>query len=531
MTAENQEKSALIIGAGPAGLTAAWELLKQRPDTQVTILEATDRIGGISCTVRHNGNRIDIGGHRFFSKSDRVMDWWTQRMPVQGAPSKDDKILDRSKEWVQDGPDPDQTDRVLLLRQRISRIFYLRKFFDYPISMKARTFLNMGLLRTAQAGIGYLLSRVFKRPQEENLEDFLVNRFGTPLYRMFFEGYTEKVWGHHPRKISAEWGAQRIKGLSLSKAVFAALGKIFSRPRKDTDYKQKDTETSLIEQFLYPKYGPGQLWETVAAEIRDMGGNLLMEHTVEHITLDGDRITSITAKHGKESSQFSADSIYSTMPIKDLVQALGEQTPSQDIQDIAQGLPYRDFMTVGLLLDKMKIRNTTEIPSVNDIVPDSWIYIQEGDVKLCRLQIFNNWSPYMVEDIHKIWVGLEYMCGEEDEIWKMDDQTFIDLAIDEMIQIGLIDKDAVLDSVRIRIPKAYPAYFGTYERFDEVKKYLDSLSNLYCIGRNGQHRYNNQDHSMLSAMEAVECDLAGNSDRSSIWSINAEQEYHEEKQS
>ena len=525
------QKTAVIIGAGPAGLTAAFEMLSQNSGVKPIILEATDRIGGISCTIKHNGNRIDIGGHRFFSKSDTVMDWWAARMPLQSAPSRDDIILKREKAWAKEGPNPQEEDRVMLIRERISRIFYLRKFFDYPLSIKPATVLNLGIFRTMYAGFGYIFSQVKKRPDESTLEDFLVNRFGVPLYRMFFEGYTEKVWGVHPTKISSAWGAQRIKGLSLSKAIFSALKKLLPSKKDSSDLRQKSTETSLIEQFFYPKLGPGQLWECVTDDVKEMGGEVFMEHKVVSIQKEGDKIVSVTAECNGEITTFECDYCFSTMPIKDLVNSIDRTPAPEDIKHIATHLPYRDFMTVGVLVDKLKIKNDTKIKAINDIVPDTWIYIQEADVKLCRLQIFNNWSPYMVKDNENtVWLGLEYMCSEEDDIWKMGDKEFTDLAVDELIQIGIIDREDILDTCRFRIEKAYPAYFGTYNEFDKVQAYLDTIDNMYCIGRNGQHRYNNQDHSMLSAMEAVKCMRSPDKSRADIWSVNTEQEYHETKQ-
>lgn len=521
-------KIAIIIGAGPAGLTAAYEMLERQSGVKPIILEATDRIGGISCTIKHNGNRIDIGGHRFFSKSDRVMDWWMQRMPVQGAPAIDDRLLAREKSWVAGGPNPETTDRVMLIRERISRIFYLRKFFDYPLSIKPATVLNLGLFRTIYAGCGYVLSQIKKRPSEASLEDFLVNRFGVPLYRMFFEGYTEKVWGVHPTKISAAWGAQRIKGLSLSRAILSALKKLLPSKVDKSDLRQKGTETSLIEQFFYPKLGPGQLWECVAEDVQKLGGQLLMQHKVVAIHTENGRVVAVSTEHAGEITRFECDYCYSTMPIKDFVAALAGDAVPADVKRIACDLPYRDFMTVGVLAKKLKIKNTTNVKTLGDIVPDTWIYIQESDVQLCRLQIFNNWSPYMVQDVENTaWIGLEYMCSDEDDIWKMSDEDFIRLAVDELIQIDIVDREDILDTCRIRIEKAYPAYFGTYDEFDQVKHYLDSITNLFCIGRNGQHRYNNQDHSMLTAMEAVSCMMDPSLPRSVLWSINSEQEYHE----
>lgn len=523
-------KIAVIIGAGPAGLTAAFELLNQKSGYVPIVLEATNRIGGISCTIEHNGNRIDIGGHRFFSKNDTVMNWWAERMPLQGAPSSDDLLLGRKKTWAPGGPDPQQSERVMLIRERISRIFYLRKFFNYPISLKPETIANLGLFRTARAGFGYVAAQFRKRRKESSLEDFLVNRFGVPLYRMFFEDYTEKVWGTHPRQISAEWGAQRIKGLSLSKAVFAAFKKLLPA-RKTTDLRQKGTETSLIEQFFYPKLGPGQLWEFVADDVRAMGGEIRMRHKVVAVHVKDSRIAAVTAECDGLQTRIECDDCFSTMPIKDLVAAMqGDPVPAE-VKRIACDLPYRDFMTVGVLANKLKIRNKTKICTVGDIVPDTWIYIQERDVKLCRLQIFNNWSPYMVKDPQNtVWIGLEYMCSDRDEMWKMSDKDFTDFAVAELAKIGIVDPVDILDTCRIRIEKAYPAYFGSYGEFETVKTYLNSIENLFCIGRNGQHRYNNQDHSMLTAMQAVRCMKDPGLSRSTLWSINSEHEYHETKE-
>lgn len=518
----------VIIGAGPAGLTAGYELLAKDPNIKPTIIESTNRIGGISCTINHNGNRIDIGGHRFFSKSDTVMDWWMDRMPIQGAPSYDDKQLNINKTLSQNGPDPEVEDRVLLLRNRISRIYYLRKFFDYPISLSVQTIQSLGLLNTVSAGFGYLKSAVFKIKDESNLESFLINRFGRPLYKMFFESYTEKVWGVLPSNISAEWGAQRIKGLSLSKALIDALTKIFSG-KKSKNIRQKDKETSLIEEFLYPKLGPGQLWECVASDIKDMDGQILMNHKVVGIEVVNNRIQSVTAESNGEMVTFECDYCISSMPIKDLIASISDVNMHYKVKNVANGLPYRDFMTVGLLVDRLRISNNTLHKTLNNVIPDTWIYIQEPDVKLCRLQVFNNWSPYMVSDPNKVWIGLEYMCAETDDIWLMSDSDFIEFAIEELEKIGLVSREDIIDSCRIKIEKAYPAYFGTYDEFDKVKNYLDGIDNLYCVGRNGQHRYNNQDHSMLTAMEAVRCITNKDADKDKLWSINTEQEYHESK--
>ncbi len=518
----------LIIGAGPAGLTAAYELLKSNRNREVTILESTDRIGGISCTIDHNGNRIDIGGHRFFSKSDRVMDWWMEKMPVQGKPSSDDKLLGRKKSLNPDGPDPETVDRTFLIRDRFSRIFYLRKFFDYPISLKLETLLNLGFSRTFKAGVGYLSAQIFNKREQESLEDFMINHFGRPLYEMFFEDYTRKVWGKHPSEISADWGAQRIKTLSLSSVLTSAVKKMFSAKDRN-DLRQKQSETSLIEQFLYPKLGPGQMWECIADDIRKMGGKILLNQKVVNVELQNGRVQSVTAESFAKKTLFACDVCISTMPVRDLVAAFSGTRIPTEIRKISDELPYRDFMTVGLLVNKLVIPNKTQIKTCNDIIPDTWLYIQERDVKLCRLQVFNNWSPYMVKDPDLVWIGLEYMCSDQDEIWKMDDEKFIAIAVDELSKIGVIEPSDVLDSCRIRIEKAYPAYFGGYTHFDTVRGYLDQITNLFCIGRNGQHRYNNQDHSMLTAFEAVKCINEGCSDKNAIWEVNTENDYHEHK--
>ena len=515
----NTPKTAVIIGAGPAGLTAAYELLKNT-DILPIIFEESDFIGGISRTAQYKGNRMDIGGHRFFSKIDRVNELWQELMPVQGKPSFDDIKTGTEKELAENGPDPEKEDKVLLIRNRVSRIYYLRKFFDYPISLKPETFINMGFTRTLKAGFGYIHSCFFKK-EEDSLENFYINRFGRPLYEMFFEDYTEKLWGINPSEISADWGAQRVKGLSLTKAVLNVITKPFRKDGK--------VETSLIEQFFYPKKGPGQLWETLAAEIEKKGGKILKNHRVVTLEKECGKISRIGVEHNGEIKRYKADYFISTMPVKDLVTGMGDSVP-EDVRKIAKELPYRDFITVGLLVNRLKLENKTDRKTLGGIVPDCWIYIQERDVKIGRLQIFNNWSPYMAKDPENtVWVGLEYFCNEGDTLWNMSDGEFIDFACDELQKIGIIDKEDILDATRIKVKKAYPAYFGTYKDFGKVREYLDKIENLYCIGRNGMHRYNNMDHSMLTAMEAVDCIKNGNTDKSRIWSVNTEQEYHEEK--
>lgn len=519
-----EKKIAIIIGAGPAGLTAAYELLT-KSDIKPIILESEDFIGGISRTATYKGNRMDIGGHRFFSKDDRVTALWTKMLPVQGAPSFDDKKLGREKQLSENGPDPENTDEVMLVRDRVSRIIWRKRFFDYPISLKASTFINMGFFNTVKAGFGYIGCCLKKRP-ESNLENFYINRFGKPLYSMFFEDYTEKLWGVHPSNISADWGAQRVKGLSIMKAVKNAFGKIFKG-------KNREVETSLIEQFIYPKKGPGQLYEKMADEIKKLGGEIILNATVNSVVVSDGKIEFVKAvdKDGKVV-EYRGDYFISSMPIKDLVNAIGEEVCGEQVYKIATELPYRDFMTVGLLLNGLKVKNKTKIKTLGNIVPDCWIYVQDRDVRLGRIQIFNNWSPYMVQNPDEnVWVGLEYFCNEGDKMWTAKDEDFIANAIKELISVGVIeDEKAVIDSTLIRVKKAYPAYFGTYAQFDEVKDYLSSFENLYCVGRNGQHRYNNMDHSMVTSMVACENIIKGEKDKTAIWSVNTEKSYHETKE-
>ena len=335
---------------------------------------------------------------------------------------------------------------------------------------------------------------------------------------MFFEDYTEKLWGIHPSKIAPDWGAQRVKGLSLLGVLKNCLLKPF--------IKKKEVETSLIEEFYYPKFGPGQLYETIAKKIKEMGGEIYLNSEVGKINFEDGKIYSVSVKNGQT---FECDTVYSSMPIKDLVNAFNDDNVPNDVKTIAKMLPYRDFMTVGLLVKKFAIKNKSKYKTVSDIIPDCWIYIQERNVKLGRLQIFNNWSPYLVKDLEStVWLGLEYFCNENDEMWCCDDREFIDFAANELAKIGIINKDDILDATLVRVKKAYPAYFGSYKNFENVRKELDKIPNLYCIGRNGQHRYNNMDHSILTAFEAVKS-MINNTDKSIIWEVNTEKEYHETK--
>lgn len=513
------KRNAIIIGAGPAGLTAAYYLLK-KTDIRPIVLEKENFVGGISRTMNFNGNRMDIGGHRFFSKNEEVLSLWQSLLPAQGAPALDDKILNRESVLVEGGANPEEVDEVFLNRNRVSRIFYRGKFFSYPVALNLDTIKNLGLGEMFSIGASFLKAKF--SPREENtLEDFMINRFGQKLYETFFRDYTTKVWGRTPQEIGADWGSQRIKGLSLGKTLLDFVKKTFGS-------KSGAGETSLIERFYYPKFGPGQLWEKFAAEIKKLGGEVLLNSNVKSFHVDGNKIKSVKVENAAGLLTFPANYFLSSMPLAELADALDDGLNFRQLQ-IARGLPYRDFITVGLLVDKLLLKNHTKIKTLGDIVPDCWIYIQEPSVKLGRLQIFNNWSPYMVADPQNtVWLGLEYFCDEGDDLWQMDKDAFINFAAEELASIGIIDKADVRAGTQIKVPKAYPAYFDTYENISELRAALDAIENLYCIGRNGQHRYNNMDHSMLTAIAAVDA-LAGKFPKADVWNINAEKTYHEHK--
>ena len=529
-TAKRSVPVAVIAGAGPAGLTAALELLR-RSNVMPIIFECDDQVGGISKTIKYRGNRMDLGGHRFFSKSDWVMRWWHQILPIAHDDSRTHEPLrtmyqGQIKDFTPELTTAASTDLVMLIRNRLSRIFYNRRFFDYPLRLNANTFSNIGLVESLHIGMSYGRARLSQRHPETTLEDFFINRFGDRLYRTFFKSYTEKVWGVPCADISAEWGAQRIKGLSITKAIAHALKPLVGRSIEAT---QKSTETSLIERFLYPKLGPGQMWEEVARQVEERGGIIHLRHRVVGVERIDQQITGLKVydEVDRSTRAVPCDHFVSTMPVSELTRLLGSADAS--VARIASALPYRDFMTAGLLVRRMQRTSSPSChTSPNGMPPDNWIYIQEPDVRLGRIQIFNNWSPAMVADPNTIWLGLEYFCREGDDLWSMDDARFLDLAARELETIGLVDRRDVIDGTVVRVRKAYPAYFGSYGKFGVVREYLSSFANLYPVGRNGMHRYNNQDHSMLAANGVVNSIINDGRGKDAIWDVNTDDEYHEE---
>lgn len=471
------QESSVIVGAGPAGLTTAYELGKRGMTS--TVLEASDQVGGISKTVNYRGYRFDIGGHRFFSKVPLINELWHEILGEE-----------------------------FLLRPRISRIYYNQHFFDYPLK-PLNALAGLGPIESVLIGLSYIRSKFFHIQDEKTFEQWVSNRFGYRLYSIFFKTYTEKVWGIPCHEISADWAAQRIKNLSLKQAVRNAL---FGAKRG----MDGSTLTSLIEQFHYPRFGPGLMWERCRGLIDSQGSQTIQGVKVERVRHRQGLVDCVRGRGAAgESLEYDGSHFVSTMPLRELIQAL-DPLPPDDVLKAAQALRYRDYLTVVLVIDR------------ESVFPDNWLYVHSPEVKLGRIQNYKNWSPYMVPDPSRTSLGLEYFLWDTDEMWTWSDERLIELGIRECSQIGLIDPREVKDGTVVRMEKAYPVYDQTYqESVATIRSYLETFTNLQTIGRNGLHRYNNQDHSMLTGVYA-----AGNilGDKRDVWSVNTEKEYHEEGQ-
>lgn len=468
------EGAVVIIGAGPAGLTAAYELQKRSKAHRPIVLEASDAVGGIARTESYKGFRFDIGGHRFFTKVKEVEALWHE---VGG--------------------------QDFVLRPRLSRIFYRGKYYDYPLKI-FNALSNMGPVEASRIMMSYMKWRLRPHPEEENFEQWVTNRFGRRLFDHFFRSYTEKVWGIPCAEIRADWAAQRIKNLSLTKAVLNAL-----TGANDT--------TSLIEEFEYPRLGPGQMWERFRDKVRENGGEVRMKNAVTRVFREGNRVTAVEVVEASgaepRTRRIAADWFVNSMAVKDLIRAF-DPPPPPEVTDAADRLNYRDFLIVTLILDHP------------DPFPDNWIYIHAPEVSVGRIQNFRSWSPDMVPDPGKASIGMEYFCHEGDGLWASADADLIALASRELDYLGLAKPESVVDGAVIRQPKAYPVYDGAYrEALDTVQRWLLTLENFQTVGRNGMHRYNNQDHSMLTAMLAAR-NITG--EVHDIWNVNVERSYHED---
>lgn len=512
-------KKIVIVGAGPAGLSCAYRLLKDNKNIEVIVLEEKTQVGGISKTINYKGNRMDLGGHRFFTKNDEVKKFWLDILPLQGSLAYDDILLNSDKPLEKGGPDPEVEDRVMLVRNRVSRIYYNKKFFDYPVNLNFTTLKNMGLGASINCGFSYIKASMFKL-DEVNLENFYINRFGKKLYSMFFKEYTTKLWGRSPSDIDSSWGSQRVKGISIRKVISDYLHRLFH-------IKNKHKETSLIESFLYPKYGPGELYEYVAKEIEKLGGKILLNSKVVKIDNIDNKIKNINYMNNNKKVSINCDVLISSMPMKDLVNDMNK-IPKK-IKSISDNLPYRDFITIGVLVDKLDLKPHKKIKTIHGSIPDNWIYVQDGSVSMGRVQIFNNWSCYMVKNPKDtIWMGLEYFCSEGDSFWNKTDKELKEYAALELKKMGFISGD-IIDSYVYRVKKAYPAYFDSYNEIDKLREYLNNIDNLYCIGRNGTHSYNNMDHSIYSGFVCADMIKNNNHDLDKLWNINVDSSYQEEK--
>jgi len=516
-------RTALIIGAGPAGVSAASELAS-RSDIRPIVVDKDTWIGGISRTTLRNGYRIDIGPHRFFTKSERVNALWREVLPLQGKPAWDDLQLNRSLPLADqsEAPDPEKEDKVLLYKSRLTRILFLRRFFNYPITLSLATLSNLGPVRVARIGFSYIKIRLFPIKNEKTLEDFFTNRFGNELYLTFFKDYTEKVWGVPCSQIPSDWGAQRVKGVSITEVLKHAIGSLF---------KGKSKETSMTEFFYYPKLGAGQMYEAIADKAKAHGAEFRLGQRVTSLEIRDQRIVAVTLRDQQTGAEETVcpDFVFSSMPIDELFSSFSGEPVPTSAMETARGLTFRDYILVKVLARSMSMPNQTQVKALPGLIPDNWIYVQERDVSMGRLDIFNNFSMYMLPEKDKAWLGCEYFSDKGDSLWSKSDAEIAAFAVSELDKLGLVRSTDILDTEVVRQEKAYPAYFGTYGEFHRIREYTDTIQNLYLMGRNGMHRYNNMDHSVLAGLVAADLAMEGSRDMSRLWDVNTEKEYHEQK--
>lgn len=515
------KKRIVIIGAGPAGLTAAYELLRRAGDFfEVIVLESETAVGGLAKAIVYNGKILDVGGHRFFSRDEVIPGWWRNIMPLQGKPSPDDVLPGRNKVFDKNGPDPQTSDDVMLVRDRYSSIIYEGKMFDYPVNLSFETLKKFGLTTAFAVSRSYIKESISQKKRIRTLEDYYRSHFGEKLYSMFFEGYTEKVWGKHPAEISPDWGVQRIKGLTGVSVVIDGIKNMLGKRDENT------RQDSLIKSFMYPKYGPGQFWEKVAQEVTRLGGYIITDCRVTGLLCKGRQAKTAQCLVKGQQMNLSGDVFMSSMPISELINSMTGVTISQNTLSIANGLPYRSLISVGIEAKRINLPENEKVKTLNGISPDCWLYVQDRSVKIGRIQIYNNWSPYLSPNSkERIWLAAEIFCNENDMFWNMNENQITEMAIRDLEKLGLLNRSDVTDRCAYRIAKAYPAYFGTYEEFGTIRRYLDEFSNLYCIGRNGQHKYYNMDQAMMTAIEAVSNILVGSGDKSNVWDIEKRRKY------
>lgn len=506
--ANKKNQEVIIMGAGPAGLSAAYELVN-KSDIIPVIIEMDERVGGISKTINYKGWKFDIGPHRFFSKDNQINSIWNELLPLQENPSSE---IENVK----------YLDEVTLLKNRFTRIYHQNKLFDYPIKLNFNNLYKLGFLKVVKIIKDYLFIKLRPLKNEVTLEDFFINRFGKTLYATFFKDYTEKVWGVKCSEIPKSWGAQRVKELSITKIITEALKNLFIANRKTN-------QTSLIDKFIYPKFGAGQMYEQMAKVIKEKGGKIMMNEEIVSIVVENNAVKNIRTinKIDGKIKIYEGDFFLSSLPIKDLL-SISTGAP-QEIKEVANNLVYRDFILVALIYNKLELKNKTRIKNDSNLIPDNWIYVQDSKVQMGRIDIFNNFSPHLLRDENKVLIAAEYFCNEGDSLWSKSDEELIRIAKKEFSDLKIANKSEFVDASVYRQKKAYPAYFGSYNRFDEIKDHLNSISNLYVIGRNGQHRYNNMDHSMLTGIKAAEDIISGANNKRLIWEINTEEKYHEKK--
>ena len=489
-----ENKIALILGAGPAGLALAYELIELKTGIIPIIVDKLPNVGGLSRTVYFDGLGVDIGGHRLYTNNSYIQSIWDKFLPHQNAPSIDDILASREVNYPNQGLDPEKNEDVMLIRKRFSSIIHNHLFFDYPIKLNLETLSKLGFKTSFKAGLSYIKS-IFQKREEKTLEDFFINRFGYELYSIFFKDYTKKVWGKGADELSNEWGKERIRKLSLFKTILNAI----LLNIKFLNFKK---ETSLIDEFYYPKYGCSQLWNLMADYIQNNGGKFyLNSEFVDFETKDKTIINVKIKDKNNNIKTLNANYFISSIPISELIKGLDAP---YDIKQNAINLPYRDYILTGFYPDDFNLENTTTYKTINNKAPQCWFYLQEKDATAARIQVMNNWSPYLVGNCKKNYlISLEYFTNENEKLWQMQDDEIIELSKNECEKYNLFKKENILKTIVVREKKAYPSYFGTYKNIDKIKDFLSTYENLYIIGRNGQHKYNNMDEAMLNGIEAA----------------------------